>query len=119
MAYKASTSIKTRFQRGCAAFNHYIDKEKARNGYKGYKWLDKTLNPKRNLTISVVIFPEEYDSKPKRSFIEAIEGELVYLVRQNTGRWPACQNEIHFSNCEGAKEIALEIMNYIASPIIK
>ncbi len=108
---EAHTSIKTRFQRGCNAYNYYKKNDDiARNGYKGYKWLDKSLNPQRNLTVSVVTFPEEYDSKEKRSFIEAIEGELVYLVRLNTGRWPECQNEIHFSNCEGAKQIAHDIL---------
>ena len=106
---EAHTSIKTRFQRGCTAFNHYTIIGKARGGYKGYKWLDKIDNPQRNLTVSVVTFPEEYNSN--REFIEAIEGELVYLVRNKLGYWPKFQNEIHFSNYDGAKEIAGVILD--------
>jgi hypothetical protein len=108
---EANTSIKTRFQRGCTSFNYFTRNEKARNGYKGYKWLDKVNNLKRNLTVSVVVFNEEYDAK--RHFIEAIEGELVYLTRQKSGYWPKFQNEIHFSNCDGAKEIALDVLEKI------
>lgn len=104
---EANTSIKTRFQRGCTSFNYYIKNKKTRNGYKGYKWLNKENNQIRNLTVVVAIFNEEYDTK--RDFIEAIEGELVYLIRQKTGFWPKFQNEIHFSNYEGAKEIANEL----------
>jgi hypothetical protein len=107
---EANTSIKTRFQRGCNSFNHYITKGKARNGYKGYKWLNKAYNQKRNLTVSVVIFSDDYDHEHKRGFIEAIEGELVYLIRNKFGYWPKFQNEIHFSNCVGAKEIAESIL---------
>lgn len=110
---EAHTSIKTRFQRGCAAFNHYTINGKARGGYKGYKWLDKIENPQRNLTVSVITFPKEYDDKEKRRFIEAIEGELVYLVRNKFGYWPKFQNEIHFSNCEEAKVFAISILNEV------
>ncbi len=108
---EAHTSIKTRFQRGCNAYNYYKkNNDKARNGYKGYKWLDKVDNPQRCLKVEVVIFSEDYDHDKKRSFIEAIEGELVYLIRNEFGYWPKFQNEIHFSNCEGTKEIAERIL---------
>ena len=106
------TSIKVRFQRGCTAYNFYKrNNDVARGGYKGYKWLKKEHNSERNLTLSVVTFPEKYDNN--REFIEAIEGELVYLVRNKTGNWPRFQNEIHFSNCKGAKEVAVEILTKI------
>ncbi|WP_439554047.1 hypothetical protein [Flavobacterium macrobrachii] len=110
---EAHTSIKTRFQRGCTSFNHYIINGKARGGYKGYKWLDKIENPQRNLTVSVITFPQKYDDKENRKFIEAIEGELVYLIRNKTGNWPKFQNEIHFSNSDEAKEMAVEILTKI------
>ena len=110
---EANTSIKTRFQRGCASFNYFMKNEKARNGYKGYKWLNKEKNQERNLTVSVVIFTEDFDHDEKRGFIEAIEGELVYLIRQKFGYWPKFQNEIHFSNCNGAKEIAEGILKKV------
>ena len=109
---EAHTSIKTRFQRGCNAYNYYKkNNDVARGGYKGYKWLNKDNNPLRNLTVSVVIFPEEYDNN--REIIEAIEGELVYLIRNKTGNWPTFQNEIHFSNCDEAKKVAEDIMELI------
>jgi hypothetical protein len=104
---EANTSIKTRFQRSCTSFNYFIKNKKTRNGYKGYKWLNKENNQTRNLTVIVAIFNDEYDAK--RDLIEAIEGELVYLIRQKTGFWPKFQNEIHFSNYEGANEIANEL----------
>ncbi|MGL2967401.1 hypothetical protein [Flavobacterium sp. XGLA_31] len=108
---EANTSIKTRFQRSCSSFNHYIIKGKARGGYKGYKWLHKIDNPQRSLNVAVATFSAEYDDK--RDFIEAIEGELVYLIRNKHGYWPKFQNEIHFSNCAGAKEIAEGILDKI------
>ena len=108
---EANTSIKTRFQRGCNAYNYYKRNNTARNGYKGYKWLDKENNFLRNLKVVVATFSMEYDDR--RDFIEAIEGELVYLIRNKTGYWPEFQNEIHFSNCEGAKEIAEKILSEV------
>jgi len=107
---EANNSIKTRFQRGCNSFNYYIKKGFARNGYKGYKWLNKE-NLYRNLLVTVVIFNDRYDND--RKFIEAVEGELVYLTRNKLKYWPKFQNEIHFSNYEGAKEIAEEIFSTI------
>lgn len=44
-----------------------------------------------------------------REAIEAIEGGLVFLIRQRTGAWPRHQNEIHFTNSAAAKKIALRI----------
>lgn len=61
--------------------------------------------------MSVATFSENYDIK--RDVIEAIEGELVYLIRNKFGYWPKFQNEIHFSNCDGAKEIAMEILRIV------
>lgn len=110
---EANTSIKTRFQRGCNAFNYYIKNGEARGGYKGYKWLNKKDNTERNLSVSVAIFNEDYDHDELRASIEAIEGELVYLVRNKFGYWPKFQNEIHFSNCDGAMEIAEEILSKV------
>lgn len=106
---ESNSSIKTRFQRGCTSFNYYSKNDKARRGYKGYKWLNKKNNLNRNILTTVAVFDEKYDDN--RSFIEAVEGELVYLVRNKLSYWPKFQNEIHFSNCEGAKELAEEILN--------
>lgn len=114
---EAHTSIKTRFQRGCNAFNYYKrNNDIARNGYKGYKWLNREFNSHRNLTVGVVTFSEKYDFN--REFIEAIEGELVYKIRNKTGYWPKFQNEIHFSNCDGANEIAEEILSEVFGELV-
>lgn len=110
---EANTSIKKRFQRSCTSYNHYITTRKARGGYKGYKWLNKTDNIVRNLKVAVATFSEDYDPVEKRVFIEAIEGELVYFIRNKFGYWPKFQNEIHFSNCEGAREIAKGILEKV------
>ena len=110
---EANNSIKTRLQRGCNSSNYFSKNGKARGGYKGYKWLNKENNIHRNLFISVAIFNDSYDHK--RDFIEAIEGELVYLIRNKLNYWPKFQNEIHFSNYDGAKEIAEKIFSTIVN----
>lgn len=91
-------------------------KAKGLNGYHGYKW-------KQHNEIELFVFVFEQDlkgskhdnDKPFVAFVEAIEAELVYKVRCETGKWPAFQNEIHFNNyeLEKAKEVADEIYNLI------
>lgn len=105
---EAHTSIKTRFQRGCTSFNYFVKNGSSRGGYKGYKWLNKKDNPFRKIKVLAVVFDTTKDED--RAFVEAVEGELVYLIRNEFGYWPKFQNEIHFSNCDGAKEIAREIL---------
>lgn len=105
---EANNSIQIRLRRGFTSFNHYVKTGKATGGYKGYKWLNPEMNEVNKLTLHVVIFDSSYDSK--RTEIEAIEGELVYEVRNKTQNWPSCQNEIHFSNVEGANEKAKKIL---------
>lgn len=108
---ETNTSLKTRFQRGCTSFNYLINNGKARSGYKGYKWLNKKENSQRILDVSVITFTQEYDNN--REIIEAIEGELVYLIRNKLGYWPKFQNEIHFSNNSKASELAINIFSKI------
>ena len=56
-------------------------------------------------------------SKKIISFVESVEAELVYLVRNKTGKWPKNQNEIHFNNfeIEKAKQVAEKIYKVIES----
>lgn len=118
---ETSTSIKTRFQRACTSYNFLINNNKSRNGYKGYKWLNINDNPKRNLNVSVVIFNEEFDNNNQRNFIQAIEGEVVFQIRNregDLGYWPKYQNEIHFFNNEEAKVIAIKILKEIQERIL-
>jgi hypothetical protein len=105
---EAKTSILKRFQRGTVSFNHFIRNGKSRNGYKGYKWLNKKDNATRELKVAVVVFDSTKDND--REFIEAVEGEIVYLIRNKLGYWPKFQNEIHFSNSDVAKVIAEDIL---------
>ena len=106
---EADTSIKARMQRSCNSYNYFKKSGQARGGYKGYKWLD-IKNKVRSLTLYVVILDESYDDSTQRQKVEAIEGELVYEIRNRTEKWPAFQNEIHFSNVDTANQIAKDIL---------
>ncbi len=92
----ASQPIGTRLSQGIKA--------KGLNGYHGYKW--KQVN---QLELLVYVFDKKLegskhrDDKPYTLLGEAIEAELVYKVREETGRWPEFQNEIHFNNEELGK----------------
>jgi len=59
---------------------------KGEHGYHGYAWRDL---PEVELLIWC------FDHQQMEA-IEAIEAEIVYLIRKNTGQWPAAQTEIHF-----------------------
>ncbi len=61
------------------------------HGYHGYKW-------KNQDTVEILIwsFPDS-----TQEHVEAIEAELVYFIREKTGKWPKYQMEIHF---HGASE---------------
>ncbi|MFL5766075.1 MAG: hypothetical protein ACJ77K_19175 [Bacteroidia bacterium] len=67
------------------------------NGYHGYKWIKSHRGKK--LDLIVFTFPNMID-KIDREIVETIEAELVFQVRTKYGRWPECQNEIHFFNKE-------------------
>jgi len=59
-----------------------------KTGYHGYAW--------RHLReIDLYVWPSK---RLDRDQIEAIEAELVYMIRKNTDRWPVHQTEIHFHN---------------------
>lgn len=90
--------IRTRLRYGLNA--------KGENGYWGYKWrgLDE-------VELLIWTFPESEIGN-----VEAIEGELVFLIRQNTGRWPLYQMEIHFhpAATESEKVVAQAIYEKMA-----
>jgi len=87
-----SQSMTSRFRTGFKA--------SGKNGYHGYKWKHK-----ENVQLVVCTFKDL-----TRIQVENIEAELVYLIRQKTGRWPLFQNEIHFNNeHENGKNVANEI----------
>lgn len=75
-------------------------KAQGEHGYWGYQWKDLEW-----VNLLIWFFPNE-----ERYRVEAIEAELVYLVRRNTGRWPQGQTEIHFHNVpEETRAVATEI----------
>jgi len=109
---EAKRELVTRMQTGFVAYRHFKRTDKKRGGYQGYKWIDLLLEGDRDeLFVDAFLFGPEYDEN--RSFIEGIEGELVFLVRKETRRWPDYQNEIHFSNQPGAFETAQKIYQKI------
>ena len=72
-----------------------------KHGYHGYKWKDLD-------TIELLVW-----SFPDRTMnVEAIEAELVYFIREKTGKWPKYQMEIHF---HGASESEMQVARSIVS----
>jgi predicted GIY-YIG superfamily endonuclease len=61
---------------------------KHQKGYNGYPW--KNLN---DVDINILTF-DDLTNK----YAEAIEAELVYILRNKNNKWPEYQNEIHFRN---------------------
>lgn len=78
---------------------------RGKHGYHGYKW--KNLNA---VELLVWCFP----SRTKEQ-VEAVEAELVYFIREKTGKWPKYQMEIHF---HGASEAEKQIARSIASILL-
>jgi len=68
---------------------------KGEHGYYGYKWIGKI--PRAELLVWCF-------TKSHQLRAEAIEGELVYLIRNRTGKWPKYQMEIHFHPDASDKE---------------
>lgn len=99
-----SQSITTRLNSGLKA--------NGKNGYHGYKWKNAT----NEMELLVFVFENvltgiKAQDKELIMFVEAIEAELVYKFRSQTGNWPKFQNEIHFNNND--REQVLEITKYI------
>ena len=78
-------------------------KADGKHGYYGYKWIGKITSA----DLLIWCFRDN-----KQGFAEAIEGELVYLIRNRTGEWPKYQMEIHF---HGASEKQRQIAESILS----
>ena len=91
-----SQPMSSRLRIGFIDYGHY--------GYHGYKWKDKL----KQAELLVWTFPDT-----AKDSIEAIEGELVYLIRNRTGKWPKYQMEIHFHPDASDKEkrIAETLLN--------
>ena len=70
------------------------------HGYHGYKWKGQD-----EVELLVWSFPGS-----TTICVEAIEAELVYLIREKTGKWPKYQMEIHF---HGASEAEMQVAKSI------
>lgn len=77
---QTTQNIRTRLRQGLKAWG--------KSGYYGYMWKDL-----HEVDILIWCFPGKNDK-----YVEAIEGEVVYLFRSRTGKWPKYQMEIHFHN---------------------
>lgn len=77
---QTTQNMRTRLRQGLQA--------QGKTGYHGYMWKDL---PKVELL--VWSFPDKGEQ-----FAETLEGEIVFLFRKRTGRWPRHQMEIHFHN---------------------
>lgn len=97
-------SISSRLRTGFSASGN--------KGYYGYKWRDHFTH----VRIFVAVFEEPLSGIKEQdnnyiAYIEAIEAEIVFIIRSETGKWPQYQHEIHFNNIqlEKANEIAQKI----------
>ena len=72
------------------------------HGYHGYKWKDQDT-----VELLTWSFPGS-----TRGYVEAIEAELVYFIREKTGNWPKYQMEIHFHGAsETERQVAKSILD--------
>ncbi len=79
-------TLSNRFRNGLTA--------SGKNGYHGYAW--KSLATKTH-SREIDLFVFEFSSEERT---EAIEAEVVYLIRNKTGKWPKYQTEIHFHQAD-------------------
>lgn len=76
---------------------------KGKHGYYGYKWKDF----EGKIDMLIWCFPNK-----ELDYVESIEAEVVFAIRQHTGQWPYAQSEIHFHNVkQEEKNIAAAIYN--------
>ena len=59
------------------------------HGYYGYEWRCHMVHA------TLDIWHQE-DSSHDLTEVEAVEAEVVFLIRKQTGQWPQYQTEIHF-----------------------
>ena len=57
----------------------------------------------------------DYTKTETRNYYQSIQSELIYLIKSETGKWPALQKQINVSNLnvKEAREIAKEMFEKI------
>lgn len=75
---------------------------KGEHGYHGYKW--------KSMEMAELLIWSFHGSNTEH--VEAIEAELVYYIREKTGKWPKYQMEIHFHGASvSERQIAKSILS--------
>ena len=75
------------------------------HGYHGYAWRHKTSQ----VTLDIWVPRGNEDSV----WIETVEAEVVFLIRDEDGQWPQYQTEIHFHPSRPShRDAARKIFNY-------
>ncbi len=82
--------LSSRFWYGLAA--------SGKKGYHGYAWKQLARNGESKM---IDLFVYLFKDKERT---EVIEAEIVYLIRNKTGKWPQYQTEIHFHHDANKKE---------------
>ena len=76
---------------------NYGMRANGKNGYHGYKWKKELDKVNLHVFVFEPFVKDEKETKKQKEFVEAIEAEIVFKVRNETGGWPKYQNEIHFN----------------------
>ncbi|NOS90862.1 MAG: hypothetical protein HOP30_02970 [Cyclobacteriaceae bacterium] len=107
--------ISTRLSGGFRSFKHWHESKVKKNGYSGHKFIQEFIDSDE---IELLVFPLKHlnsmTNKEDYQAAEAIEAEIVYLIREKTNRWPVFQNEIHFYNLKDSKKYAKKIFSKLA-----
>ncbi len=104
----------TNYRKYYHALSESKDGEKVKKrGNGGYKWI-KWLVPDKPPSLRVDTF--SFDSTTDREIIQAIEAEIVFMVRMHHKKWPIGQHEIHFF--EENREFALGICKEHIFPVL-
>jgi len=94
------------------------------HGKYNYPWLKDESRSAIWLTVFLINPPDvctvdgndEETKQLTKNYGEAVEAELVYLVRNETGKWPSGQHEVHFRNDYlVANEVATELYKSLPS----
>lgn len=102
---KTKQTIGTKLGQGFRSYRKDKEGKKEAN-YGGYKWIKKSIEEKRILELFVF----DLGINKQEQYAEAIEAEVVFIIRTEHDRWPEGQNEIHFYNTfVEARTKALEI----------
>lgn len=107
---KTKQGVGTKFGQGFSAYLKDIKGETKQSGYAGYKWIKKYINTSTELELLVFDLGNDNNNE----YTEAIEAEIVHLIRNRYNMWPSCQNEIHFNNdFDDALGKAIRIFNVV------